>query len=162
MEKVFISGSANCNKLDNMVTSTIDVMISKNYTILIGDCNGVDSMVQSYLNEKDYNNVIVYCSGSKCRNLANSDWQVNHISVPAGTKGRAFYEVKDIAMSNDADYGFAVWDGKSVGTWNNVCRMANDNKYVKVFRNDLNKFETYNENIFKNTPERNDNYTYDV
>ena len=119
-------------------------MMSKNYTILVGDCKGVDSMVQSYLNSKNYSHVLVYCSGPTCRNLINPNWTVNHIQVQPGIKGRAFYEQKDIAMSNDADYGFAIWDGVSVGTRRNIDRMIASKKYVKIFRSDLNIFETYN------------------
>lgn len=145
MKKVFISGSANCKQLNKNVTDTIDIMINKNYTILVGDCRGVDTMVQSYLNDKGYNDVVVYCSGGTCRNIVNENWTVNHIPVPPVLKGRSFYEIKDIAMSNDADYGFAIWDGKSVGTNNNINRMANANKYVKVYRSDTNVFETYND-----------------
>ena len=39
----------------------------------------------------------------------------------------------DIAMANEADYGFMIWDGKSRGTLNNTINLVAQNKKVLVY-----------------------------
>jgi putative RNA 2'-phosphotransferase len=47
--------------------------------------------------------------------------------------GYDFYKQKDIAMANDCDYGFMIWDGKSRGTKNNIIRLVGNSKVCDVY-----------------------------
>lgn len=48
-------------------------------------------------------------------------------------RGFDFYKQKDMAMANEADYGFMIWDGESRGTLNNVINLISQNKTVLVY-----------------------------
>lgn len=145
--KIFISGTAGFGRQtmtklpDNVIEFLHDIM-KNNYDILIGDCQGVDTLVQKILSENNYKNVTVYCSGSKCRNIIDTSWKTKNIFVPKGTTGRAFFAVKDNAMAKDADCALAIWDGKSQGTGTNIRNMRDRNKPVTIYRTDLNIFES--------------------
>jgi len=132
---VFISGSISINKLPPLALEKINSIIANNYTILIGDANSVDSLVQKYLLMKNYNNVIVYFVGENARNNAGN-WESNKIIPDKDLKkGRELYTVKDKAMAKNADYGLMIWDGVSKGTRNNINEMKNQNKRFYVILN---------------------------
>ncbi|GAI30727.1 unnamed protein product, partial [marine sediment metagenome] len=44
-----------------------------------------------------------------------------------------YYSTKDVLMSDEADYGFMLWDGKSNGTLNNILNLCERNKKVLVY-----------------------------
>lgn len=147
MKKVFISGTAGfgttaITELPPQVISLLDEIIYNGDMVLVGDCHGVDTLVQAYLKATEYPKVIVFCSGRSCRNKLNRDWEEVHVAVPYGVRGREFYAAKDLVMADRADLGIAIWDGRSVGTGNNVTNLQNMNKPVTIFRTDLNKFES--------------------
>jgi hypothetical protein len=131
---VFISGSICINELPDSAVKKIDNIISKNFIVLIGDAKGVDLLVQKYLSEKNYNNVIIYSAGAEVRNNVGN-WEVKKISNGGNKKGRALYTLKDIAMAEDSDYGLMIWDGQSLGTLNNIKKMKNSNKRFFVILN---------------------------
>ena len=139
---IFISGTAGfgsakkITKLPSIVITKLNIMIEKGYNILIGDCQGIDTLVQEYLYTKGYENVTVYCSGSRCRNLVNTAWNVKHVIVPTGLTGRAFFGYKDEIMAQDADGGLAIWDGESAGTGKNIDNLSRAGKYVLIYRTD--------------------------
>jgi hypothetical protein len=128
---VFVSGSISISKLPNSAVKKIDNIIHRNFTVLVGDANGVDLQVQKYLFRKKYNNVIVYFVGTKIRNNIGK-WKVEEINNVDNKKGRELYTLKDIAMAKDADYGLMIWDGLSLGTLNNIKEMKNRNKRFYV------------------------------
>jgi hypothetical protein len=68
MQKVFISGSMNIRHLDNNVLNRINNIVDKNFQVIVGDANGVDSSIQAYLNQRQSKSVVVYCAGDKPRN----------------------------------------------------------------------------------------------
>ena len=125
--KVFISGSISITKLPLSVLKKVDSIISKNFTILIGDAKGVDLNIQKYLFKKKYNNVDVYYAGNSIRNNIGN-WSTKNIISIHNEKGRDLYTLKDISMAEDADYGLMVWDGESKGTLNNILLMKKLNK----------------------------------
>lgn len=147
--KMFISGTAGfgtnktLTELPESVKYFINSYIEQNYDILVGDCMGIDTLVQQYLNNIGYSNVCVYCSGSRCRNIINPEWNVLHVNVPSGVHGRDFFAIKDTAMVNDADCALAIWDGKSKGTGVNISNMRAQNKPVTIFRIDKDYFEGF-------------------
>ncbi len=129
---IFISGSISISHLSQSAIQKIDSIIDKNFTILIGDAKGIDLHVQKYLLKKKYNNVIVYFVGEKVRNNVGN-WKVNEImNENSIKKGRELYTLKDIAMAKDSDYGLMIWDGKSLGTLNNIKVMKSANKRFYV------------------------------
>lgn len=145
--KIFISGTAGfgsgktLRELPNDVKALIDTYIKDEAEILVGDCIGVDLLVQKYLVANNYKNVTVYHSGTAYRNLIDFDWKTYSVKVPYGVKGREFFAAKDKRMALDADAGLALWDGKSVGTGRNIANMREMNKIVTVYRIDKNVFE---------------------
>ncbi len=132
MKKIFISGSITIKKLDEQIETRLNNIINQNHTVLIGDANGADRAVQSYLAKNNYSNVNIYCSGQTCRNNVGN-WQVVNIEVPPNTKGRNFYMVKDMQMANASDYGFLLWDGKSAGTINNLLNLVTNDKIGLIY-----------------------------
>lgn len=109
--------------------------------ILIGDAKGADLMVQSYLKEKNYNKVSIYCSGKICRNNVGN-WDIVNVQAPAKTNGRRFYMIKDKQMAIDSDYGFMLWDGKSAGTINNLFNLVTNNKTGLIYLQSKQIFRT--------------------
>lgn len=140
---VFISGSAGfkhpINMLPKAVETEIDKHIGNNDTILIGDCKGIDSLVQSYLKQKNYKNVIVYHTTAAPRNCTDNAWARKHIH--SNETNRNFFAAKDNAMCDETDAGIAVWDGQSKGTACNIARLKNQNKPVMIFHMDTETWE---------------------
>jgi hypothetical protein len=132
MKKVFIGGSRKISKINSEIKKRIDNIIKQNFTIFIGDANGVDKSVQKYLILKEYNNVYVFCTGDKCRNNVG-EWDVRYIETNLSRKGYDYYVLKDIEMAKEADYGLMIWDGKSRGTLNNVMNLITYNKKCLLF-----------------------------
>jgi hypothetical protein len=133
-KKVFISGSISEKKLDQRVIDNLDTIISKEYEILIGDAPGIDTLVQNYLKIKKYNNVTVFSITPFARYLASEYFHSRYIPVNNEIKKeRERQRCKDIAMSNESDFSLVIWDGKSKGSYSNILRALELNKYVKVF-----------------------------
>lgn len=118
--KVFVSGSRSVKKLPNECLNSLNRIMELGFEVLVGDCYGVDSLVQDYLWEKRHQKVKVFHIG-KCRN--NKGFKSVKIE---GSR----YVDKDIAMSEIADYGLAIWDGRSKGTKNNIDAV----KLTKIIR----------------------------
>ena len=129
--KVFISGSKTITFLNEEAKEKIDEFCQTNAEILIGDCFGADHIVQIYLYDRGYKNVIVYVSGDEVRNNAGN-FNVKHIRVTDDLSGFCFYRQKDIAMANDADFGLMLWNGSSRGTECNISDMRKMGKSVMV------------------------------
>ncbi len=133
MTKVFFSGSRRFARLNQAVRDRADSIIAQGFTVLVGDANGADTSMQEYLAEREYENVIVFCTGSACRNNVGG-WKTRHVKPAAGTRrGFRFYTAKDEKMSEEATYGFAMWDGKSIGTLNNILNLLRQKKKVLVY-----------------------------
>ena len=132
MTTVFLSGSRRINRLNDLVRSEIQNMIEQGFHIVVGDANGADKALQSYLAGQGYRKVVVFCAGQDCRNNIGG-WEVHEVSVNPKLRGRAFYTQKDKEMASQADYGLVLWDGKSVGSINNVHELLKNGKKVIVY-----------------------------
>jgi len=132
MTKVFIAGSRQITRLPAEVKARIDTMIDKVFEILVGDANGADKAVQSYLAEKAYPHVLVHCMERHCRNNVGH-WPTREVPAAKGARGFDFYSTKDRVMADTAEYGLMLWDGRSKGTINNVVNLSRDGKPVVVF-----------------------------
>ena len=135
---VFISGSISIKKLPIEVIKSIDTMIKKNMTILVGDAPGIDTLVQDLCHEKNYLNVIVYTITSSPRYKANQEFQEKTIFVNQDIKSqRERQTYKDSAMSKDSIFSLVVWDGSSKGSYANIKRALEKQKKVKVYYQDV-------------------------
>lgn len=132
MTKVFIGGSRRVTKLNLDIERRIDNMINNGFTILIGDANGIDKAVQTYLSDKGYQKVVVFYSGDNVRNNLGN-WATKRVETIRNKKDFAFYALKDLEMAKETDYGFMIWNGKSKGTLNNMINLLRHNKKVLVY-----------------------------
>lgn len=138
--KVFVSGSISIKELPQIAVEKLDSIMAHNFTVLVGDANGVDKLIQSYLKQKSYPNVCVYYAGNRIRNnLAH--WNV--VNVPSNLTGRALYTEKDRKMALDSDYGMMIWDGKSKGTKANIDEMSKYGKHFYVIQNGTIRTDKY-------------------
>jgi hypothetical protein len=117
--KVFVSGSRGVSELPEEARASLDKVRELGFTVLVGDCHGVDTLVQQHL--EGYRKVVVFHIGERPRNNNGFD------TVQVGGSRQTD---KDAAMAADADYGLAVWDGRSPGTKKNIERV----KATKVVR----------------------------
>jgi hypothetical protein len=130
--KVFIGGSRYLSRLSHEVRQRLDKIVESGLAVLVGDANGADKAVQSYLAARRYTNVVVFCMSDRCRNNIGV-WQTRNIDAPAGAKGAAFYAIKDRAMAAEATHGLMLWDGDSKGTFANIVTLIGLDKPVVVF-----------------------------
>lgn len=114
MKIVMISGSRSVGELPSPALDSLNKIMDLGFDVVVGDCSGVDKLIQEYLYNHKYQNVTVYHINNKPRN--NIGFQTVKV------KGRS-YSAKDIAMSEIADYGLVIWDGKSKGTKANIDRI---------------------------------------
>jgi len=138
---VFVAGSRHISRLPAEVKLRVDAMVEKGLRIFVGDANGADKAFQSYLAQKSYGNVVVHCMSNRCRNNIGN-WPTHQLPAPVGARGFDFYSVKDRAMSDFADYGLMLWDGKSKGTISNVVNLTRRKKPVAVYIASVKTFET--------------------
>ncbi len=124
MQKVFISGSRSIRTMPAEAVTSLTKIVAQGFYVLIGDCYGVDAMVQTWLASQNYPNVIVYHIGEKPRTNIGR-WTTER--VPGFRQ-----PLKDEAMSTYATLGLAIWDGRSPGTKNNVDRMRAAGKFVRL------------------------------
>lgn len=128
--KVFISGSKEISKLPREATNKIIEICNKKHDILIGDCYGIDTTVQTLLKQLNYKKVTIFTSCEKERvNLGN--WKV--VNINSDKHGYCAHAEKDKAMIKACDYGIAIWNGKSKGTGNNITGLKNADKEVCIF-----------------------------
>ena len=133
--KIFISGSKTVSKLPDLAKIFIDQFIENNDEILIGDCYGVDAVVQKYIESKGFNSVTIYCSGVTPRNNFTSSANIHSCAEAAkDLTGSEFHYVKDIQMANDCDQALMIWDGKSKGTAENLKRIKEMGKPFVLIR----------------------------
>lgn len=120
MTKAFASGSRGVSELPDEAKASLDKIRELGFTVLVGECHGVDTLVQQHL--EGYRKVVVFHIGERPRN--NHGFDTVQVS---GSK----QSDKDAAMAADADYGLAIWDGCSPGTRRNIERVT-ATKVVRV------------------------------
>lgn len=128
---VFIGGSRAVSKLNAVIRARLDDLVRRGCTILIGDANGADKVVQQYLAERGYANVVVFCM-EECRNNIGS-WPTRNIEPPTDRKDFSYYAAKDIVMSKEAQCGVMLWDAKSKGTLQNMLNLIGAGKRTLVY-----------------------------
>jgi hypothetical protein len=132
MTTVFLSGSRKIGRISEEVRRRLDNMVENQLAIVAGDANGADKAMQSYLAELKYIDVTVYFVGDAPRNNVGQ-WPAQHVVGDDRLSGRDFYAQKDKAMSQIADCGFVLWDGKSSGSVQNMFWLLGQGKKVVVY-----------------------------
>lgn len=158
---VFVSGSSKTQNKDSIyfrkklpkpVSKELKKYIKNKDHIIVGDAPGIDRQTQDYLKSKHYKNVTVYSTGDVPRYIANSKWSQEHINSNGYAPGsKDFNRQKDIAMTNAATHGLSVIleNGGAGATRNNVKRLIDQNKSVKVFQLNSTGVDNWVENVIK-------------
>jgi hypothetical protein len=128
---VFIGGSIGISKLNGAIRARLDDFIKRGNAILIGDANGADKAVQTYLAEREYRNVTVFCM-EECRTNIGA-WPTRSIEPPSKKKDSSYYAAKDFVMFQEAQCGVMIWDAKSKGTLKNVLNLVGAGKRTLVY-----------------------------
>ncbi len=139
MHKVFISGSMKIKNLDSNVLNRIQNIITSEYEVIVGDANGVDASIQSYLLYQNSQLVNVYCTGGQPRNNLGN-WKTKNVQSNHSRGTRAFFTAKDLEMAEDCDYGLMIWDTQSTGTLSNTIELLKRSKISLVYINKRKEF----------------------
>ena len=143
--KVFISGSISIKKLPSKVKESILKIINKNLEILVGDANGIDSLIQDFCKENQYSNLTIYTIELFPRYKADDNFNILKVNVPNDIKrDRQRQQEKDKQMTLDSDYSLIIWDGKSKGSYSNIIRAIDNNQKVKVYLTEINDYIAQN------------------
>jgi hypothetical protein len=138
---VFIGGSRRISKLNDEIRARLDSIIEKNIAVLIGDANGADKAVQTYLHSRAYENVEVFCMRGNCRNNVGN-WKLREVDSRNGVTGREYYTLKDEQMTKESTVGLMLWDGESRGTLANAARLLHQEKKVVIYLSASREFRT--------------------
>lgn len=128
---VFIGGSRAVSKLNATIRARLDDLMHRRCAILIGDANGADKAVQSYLHKRHYRSVTVFCIREPRNNVGA--WPTRHIEPPNDRKDFAYYAAKDFAMSREAQCGVMLWDARSKGTLQNIINLISEGKRALIY-----------------------------
>jgi hypothetical protein len=126
MATVFVAGSRAISKLNAQIEERLDNIVRQGLSVLVGDANGADKAVQSYLARRGYQDVTVFSMQAPRNNVGT--WPVKRHSAPTAKHDRHYYGVKDLAMAKEASWGFMLWDGESKGTLTNVVNLLKAGK----------------------------------
>lgn len=132
MTCVVLGGSRHISRLSDEVRVRLGRIVQQGFRVVVGDANGADKALQTYLAECDYQQVVVFCSGKSPRNNVGH-WPCLQVTTRARPGTFEFYAAKDQAMAREATVGFMLWDGESVGTMLNVWRLMQTQKTSLVY-----------------------------
>lgn len=141
--KIFIAGAREIKSLKVPIIDRINRIIRNKYEIIVGDANGIDKVVQNFLNNKNYKNVTVFSMEDQRNNIGNWDNTKVHSELKKNT--REYFTEKDKRMAEIADVGLMIWNKKSEGTLNNIINLLVLNKKVCLFIHTEEKIYLLNE-----------------
>jgi len=141
VKTVFVGGSRKIKQVSADVKQRIERIIESGLLVLVGDANGADKAIQTYLHERQYRNVRVFCTGGECRNNVGQ-WPTQAVTPPHRVRDFAFFTAKDAAMAEESDAALMLWDGESNGTLVNVARMTARGKPAVIYVAPMKSFET--------------------
>ncbi len=158
--RVFISGSISIKNLPQDVKNSIHKIVNNQMKILVGDANGIDSLVQNYCFSLGYFNLTIYSITSQPRFLASDKFNLKQIEVLGEIKkARERQQQKDKAMTKDSEYSFVIWDGKSKGSYANLIRAFEQNKKIKLYQDGFLKQSEINKKNIESIYRKNNGYT---
>jgi adenine-specific DNA-methyltransferase len=129
VKTVFIGGSRHVHLLDDAVRRRLDRIIKQGLAVVVGDADGADKEVQTYLHQRGYPRVEVFCMDGRCRNNIGH-WPIRAVGSRCRHKNLFYYAQKDCLMAQEADMGLMIWEGRSAGTLANVGRLVRLGKVV--------------------------------
>ena len=132
MNTVFIGGSRDVSRFNEVVCTRLQAILDAGLWVFVGDANGADKAAQRWFGDRAYSNVTVFHSCDEPRNNLGR-WETRRIVPKSKKKDFYFHAAKDLAMAEQADYGFMLWDGVSKGTLNNILNLLERRKKVVVF-----------------------------
>lgn len=143
-QTLFVSGSSKTqdpdspyyrSQLPKEIQNELDASIKRHEKIVVGDAPGIDRQVQDYLKDKKYSDVEVYGPGKQVRYSANEKWKTHAIDDPEHEPySPEWLRKKDEFMTEVSDKGLAIiLDEGAKATRNNVNRLIEQNKEVKVY-----------------------------
>ena len=140
MSKVFISGSISIKTLPACVKDSVKKIISQNMEILVGDADGIDSIIQNFCKSLGYSNITVYSIYPEPRYII-AGFKSKFIPPATESKRERERQVeKDMAMTMDSDFSLIIWDGKSKGSYRNALRALENDKKVKLYLESEDRF----------------------
>jgi hypothetical protein len=139
--KVFIAGSRRLTRLNEEIRGRLNNVIRNGCAVYVGDANGADKAVQTYLASKSYRNVLVFCVARHCRNNLGQ-WPTREIEPPPRASGFELFSAKDRVMAREAECGLMLWDGKSRGTLANIMDLVSRGKPAVVYFSPSKSFVT--------------------
>ena len=140
MNKVFISGSISIKHLPACVKDSVRKIISQNMEILVGDADGIDSIIQNFCKSQGYKNITVYSIYPEPRYIVSGFKSKFILPSTESKRERERQLEKDKAMTKDSDFSLIIWDGKSKGSYRNVLRAIENDKKVKLYLESEDRF----------------------
>jgi adenine-specific DNA-methyltransferase len=132
MNTVFIGGSRDVTRFNEVVRIRLQAILDAGLWVFVGDANGADKAAQRWFAVRAYSKITVFHSSEEPRNNLGR-WQTRRIVPKSKKKDFFFHAAKDLAMAEQADYGFMLWDGVSKGTLNNILNLLERRKKVVVY-----------------------------
>ncbi len=129
--KVFLGGSIRLNALPSQVKHLIAEEVSRGSSFAVGDAAGIDLAFQHFLKSQSVKALTVFHSDQLRNNVGN--WPTEFVQSDLKSSGKDKFTVKDRKMSELADCGIMVWDGKSAGTLANAIDLLNQQKPCQLF-----------------------------
>lgn len=129
--KVLLGGSLSIVEVPKDAFALIESWIEEDHEFLLGDAKGVDLALQLRLADAGVRNVTIYFAGDSARNNAGS-WPTVRIDSGLNSRSHRMHEAKDRAMSELADFGLMIWDGKSIGTLTNAVDLVQRGKFCYI------------------------------
>ena len=99
--KVFIAGPRALRTLDEKIIRQLISISAKEHEVIVGDADGIDTAVQQFFADRQYENVIIYATEGKARNNVGR-WNIKAVVPPNQAKGFRYYAAKDLEMAKDA------------------------------------------------------------
>lgn len=135
---VFIGGSCDIKELPKRFIALLELVMTPDSHIIIGDAPGTDSLVQDYLHKSAYPCVTIYYSDPTCRYNAGG-WTSFYVEETEKEDGYwTPHMPKDIKMCGLCTYGLFLWNGESRATAKNFHRLQKMNKkYIALNYDDM-------------------------
>jgi hypothetical protein len=141
---IVLAGSIQVSVLPQEVIEQLNYWMESECNFLIGDAPGADTAFQSYLLKVDYKLVTIFTSNDEVRNNSGG-WASEIIDSGLKSNGHARHSAKDRHMTQLAEIGLMLWDGKSAGTLANIIDLLRQGKECFVYvltEKSFSKFDT--------------------
>lgn len=131
--KVLLGGSLSIVEVPGDAIALVQAWIQSDSEFFVGDAKGADFALQNLLAKAGVEAVTVYYAGDLPRHNVGS-WPTVRIDSGLKSKSHRMYGAKDRAMSERADFGLMIWDGKSIGTLANAIDLVQRGRtcYLRV------------------------------